>query len=171
MPTLLATDTRFLAHDPGGGHPESPARLATILGELARRPVDGTVLHRPRAATNAEIEAVHSHAYRKKMAALAGVGGRLDPDTAMSPGSYDAAVLAAGAAIGAVEEVWSGRADNAFALVRPPGHHAEAGNAMGFCLFNNIAIAAEAGLRLGARRVMILDWDVHHGNGTQHTFE
>ena len=80
-------------------------------------------------------------------------------------------MLAAGAAVGAVEEVWSGRAQNAFALVRPPGHHAEAARAMGFCLLNNAAIAAEAARRLGAERVMILDWDVHHGNGTQHVFE
>jgi acetoin utilization deacetylase AcuC-like enzyme len=171
MATLIATDTRFLDHQPGGGHPESPARLAAILGELGRRPVEGTVMHRPRPATSAEIEAVHSHAYVQRMAALAGTAIRLDPDTSMSPGSYDAAVLAAGAAVGAVEEVWSGRAENAFALVRPPGHHAERGGAMGFCLFNNIAIAAEAALRLGAQRVMILDWDVHHGNGTQHTFQ
>jgi acetoin utilization deacetylase AcuC-like enzyme len=80
-------------------------------------------------------------------------------------------MLAAGAAVGAVEEVWSGRVQNAFALVRPPGHHAEAQGAMGFCLLNNAAIAAEAARRLGAERVMVLDWDVHHGNGTQHVFE
>ena len=80
-------------------------------------------------------------------------------------------MLAAGAAVGAVEAVWSGRAQNAFALVRPPGHHAEAQGAMGFCLLNNAAIAAEAARRLGAERVMVLDWDVHHGNGTQHVFE
>jgi acetoin utilization deacetylase AcuC-like enzyme len=95
----------------------------------------------------------------------------LDPDTSMSPGSYEAAVLAAGAAVGAVKQVWRGQAENAFAMVRPPGHHAEQAQAMGFCLFNNAAIAAQAARRLGAERVMIVDWDVHHGNGTQHLFE
>ena len=89
----------------------------------------------------------------------------------MSEGSWEAATLAAGAAVGAVEAVWSGRAANAFALVRPPGHHAARGAAMGFCLLNNAAIAAEAARRLGAERVLVLDWDVHHGNGTQHIFE
>ncbi|MFZ5470964.1 MAG: histone deacetylase, partial [Myxococcota bacterium] len=95
---------------------------------------------------------------------------QLDPDTAMSEKSYDTAVLAAGAAVQAVEEVLAGRASNAFALVRPPGHHAETARAMGFCLFNNVAIAAETARRVGAARVLVLDWDVHHGNGTQAAF-
>jgi acetoin utilization deacetylase AcuC-like enzyme len=171
MPTLITTDTQLLAHDPGPGHPEAPARLAAVLDHLARSPIAGTATHHPRPASDAEIEAVHSPAYHRSLRALDGVTARLDPDTATSPGSYAAAVLAAGAAVGAVEEVWGGRADNAFALVRPPGHHAEAEHAMGFCLFNNAAIAGETARRLGARRVMIVDWDVHHGNGTQHTFE
>jgi acetoin utilization deacetylase AcuC-like enzyme len=171
MPTLISTDARMLDHDPGRGHPESPARLGALLDHLARRPVEGTSLEAPRPATDAEIEAVHSPAYHARIRALAGATVQLDPDTSLSPGSYDAALLAAGAAVGAVEAVWSGRADNAFALVRPPGHHAEPARGMGFCLFNNAAIAAEAGRRLGAERVMILDWDVHHGNGTQHAFE
>jgi len=171
MPTSIFTDPRFLEHDPGRGHPESPARLAAILAELAARPLAGTVSRTPRAATDAELEAVHSARYLADIRALAGTTAALDPDTTMSPGSYDAATLAAGAAVGAVEEVWSGRADNAFALVRPPGHHAEAQGAMGFCLLNNAAIAALAARRLGAERVMVLDWDVHHGNGTQHIFQ
>jgi acetoin utilization deacetylase AcuC-like enzyme len=171
MTTSIFTDPRFLDHDPGPRHPESPARLSAILRELAARPVEGTLIRTPRLATDAELEAVHGLPYLHRISALEGVAARLDPDTLMSPGSYIAAVLAAGAAVGAVEEVWSGRAENAFALVRPPGHHAEAAHAMGFCLFNNAAVAAEAARHLGAERVMILDWDVHHGNGTQHIFE
>jgi acetoin utilization deacetylase AcuC-like enzyme len=169
--TLVLTDPRFLRHEAGIGHPESPARLRAILDSLERSPPDGIVWETPPPATPDEIDAVHAPAHREHLAALAGRRVRLDPDTAMSEGSYDAAVLAAGAAVRAVDAVWSGRADNAFALVRPPGHHAEAAQAMGFCLFNNAAIAAEAARRRGARRVLVLDWDVHHGNGTQHIFE
>lgn len=170
MSTLVLTDRRFLEHDPGAGHPESPARLAAVLADLERAPVAGVTIEAPRPATDAEIEAVHAPAYRAQLAALAGRRAALDPDTATSPGSVDAAVRAAGAAVGAVRAVMSGRADNAFALVRPPGHHAEPDRAMGFCLFNNVAIAAEAARRGGAERVLIVDWDVHHGNGTQDMF-
>jgi acetoin utilization deacetylase AcuC-like enzyme len=171
MKTLVLTDRRFLAHSAGVGHPESPARLRAILSDLERAPPEGAVFETPRAATAAEIDAVHAPAHRARLQALAGARARIDTDTAMSEESFDVALLAAGAAVGAVEAVWSGRAESAFALVRPPGHHAEAAQAMGFCLFNNAAIAAEAGRRLGARRVLVLDWDVHHGNGTQHIFE
>jgi acetoin utilization deacetylase AcuC-like enzyme len=171
MSTLILTDQRFLAHEAGIGHPESPARLRAILGDLEREPPGGVVFAEPRAATAAEIDAVHSPDHRALLQSLAGRRTRLDPDTAMSEGSWEAATLAAGAAVGAVEAVWSGRAANAFALVRPPGHHAEVAQAMGFCLLNNAAIAAEAARRLGAARVLVLDWDVHHGNGTQHIFE
>jgi acetoin utilization deacetylase AcuC-like enzyme len=170
MPTLITTDRRFLAHDPGGGHPESPARLQSILDDLERAPVAGTVIEAPRLATLAEIDAVHSPAYRHTLEGLAGRRARLDADTTMSEGSWQAARLAAGAAAGAVDAVWTGRATNAFALVRPPGHHAESARAMGFCLLNNAAIAAEAARRQGAARVLVLDWDVHHGNGTQDIF-
>jgi acetoin utilization deacetylase AcuC-like enzyme len=171
MSTLILTDRRFLAHEAGIGHPESPARLRAILGDLEREPPGGVVFEEPRPATAAEIDAVHSREHRTLLESLAGRRTRLDPDTAMSEGSWEAAALAAGAAVGAVEAVWSGRHANAFALVRPPGHHAEAARAMGFCLLNNAAIAAEAARRLGAERVLVLDWDVHHGNGTQHIFE
>jgi acetoin utilization deacetylase AcuC-like enzyme len=169
-PSLVLTDRRLLEHDAGAGHPESPARLAAILAELERAPVGGVAVEAPRAATDAEIDAVHAPEHRASLAALAGVRARLDEDTAVSEGSWEAARLAAGAAVGSVEAVWSGRAPNAFALVRPPGHHADASRAMGFCLLNNAAIAAEAARRLGARRVLVLDWDVHHGNGTQDIF-
>src|SRR5450432_3865648 len=170
MSTLILTDRRLLGHDAGPGHPESPARLQAILGDLEGAPPDGVVFETPRAATAAEIDAVHAPAHRALLQGLEGKRARLDDDTSVSEGSWEAASLAAGAAVGAVEAVWSGRAENAFALVRPPGHHAEAGRAMGFCLLNNAAIAAEAARRAGARRVLIVDWDVHHGNGTQEIF-
>ncbi|MCP3101193.1 histone deacetylase [Myxococcus sp. K15C18031901] len=169
-PTLLLTDPLFLQHDPGEGHPESPARLQRILGVLARAPVRGTVMASPRPATDAELEAVHTPALVARLKQLSGQRAVIDADTQVSPDSVDAARLAAGASIQAVEAVMAGQARNAFALVRPPGHHAEPDRAMGFCLFNNVAIAAEAGRRLGAERVLVLDWDVHHGNGTQAAF-
>jgi len=169
--TIVITDRRFLDHDPGAGHPESPARLDAIQTDLARTPVAGVTIEAPRAATDAEIDAVHSSEHRETMASLAGRSGSLDPDTAISPGSWDAARLAAGAAVEAALATLSGRARNAFALIRPPGHHAEPDGAMGFCLLNNAAIAAEAARRAGAARVLVVDWDVHHGNGTQHMFD
>ncbi len=171
MSTLVLTDPRFLDHDPGPGHVESPARLDAIMAELGRAPLAGVTIETPRAATDAEIEAVHSPGYRTRLASLEGLYAELDPDTAVSPGSWEAASLAAGAAVGATLAVMGGKADNAFALVRPPGHHARPNRAMGFCLLNNAAIAAEAARRAGAERVLILDWDVHHGNGTQEIFE
>jgi len=171
MSTLVLTDPRFLDHDPGPGHVESPARLDAIMAELGRAPLAGVTIETPRAATDAEIEAVHSPGYRARLASLDGQYAELDPDTAVSPGSWEAATLAAGAAVGAALAVMGGKADNAFALVRPPGHHARPDRAMGFCLLNNAAIAAEAARRAGAERVLILDWDVHHGNGTQEIFE
>ncbi|RYZ34180.1 MAG: histone deacetylase [Myxococcaceae bacterium] len=168
--TLLLTDPLFLQHDPGEDHPESPARLRRILQVLARAPIAGTVMAQPRSATDAELSAVHTPALLASLAKLSGESAEIDGDTFVSPDSVDAARLAAGAAVQAVEAVLAGRARNAFALVRPPGHHAEPDRAMGFCLFNNAAIAAEAGRRLGAQRVLVLDWDVHHGNGTQAAF-
>jgi acetoin utilization deacetylase AcuC-like enzyme len=170
-PTVVYSDPLFLAHDPGPGHPESPARLRAILDDFAGNPVPGVDQHTPRPATDEEILAVHDERYLAALRSYAGRQARLDADTVSSPKSFAAAQLAAGAAVGAVEAVWSGEAQNAFVWARPPGHHAEQAQAMGFCLFNNVAIAAEAARRLGAERVLILDWDVHHGNGTQHFFE
>jgi len=170
MPTLVLTDRKLLAHDPGPEHPESPARLDAILTDLARAPIVGVTLEAPRAATDAEIDAIHDPRYRDYLAKLAGQRVALDEDTPTSAGTWEAARLSAGAAVGAVEAVMSGRAANAFALARPPGHHALSYRAMGFCLLNNVAIAAEAARRAGAQRVAILDWDVHHGNGTQDIF-
>ncbi len=170
MSTLVLTDPKFLDHDPGPDHAESPARLDAIMSELGRAPLDGVVIESPRAATEAEIEVVHKPAYVARLASLAGQYATLDPDTIVSPGSWEAATLGAGAAIGAVEAVMKGSAENAFALVRPPGHHARPGEAMGFCLINNAAVAAEAARRQGAQRVLILAWDGHHRHGTQEIF-
>ncbi len=168
--TLLLTDPLFLRHNPGPEHPERPERLSRILDVLELAPISGTERRTPRLATGEEIAAVHTPRLREYLRGLRGRHADIDQDTMTSPDSYDAAVLAAGAAVQAVEEVWAGRARNAFALVRPPGHHAEPAQSMGFCLFNNVAIAAEAARRQGAERVLILDWDVHHGNGTQAAF-
>jgi len=168
--TLLLTDALFLQHDPGPEHPECPARLERILSLLESQPIPGTERRAPRPATDEELAAVHSPRLLEALKGLRGTSTSLDPDTALSPDSYDAAVLAAGASVQAVQEVMAGRARNAFALVRPPGHHAEPDQAMGFCLLNNAAIAAEAARREGAQRVLVFDWDVHHGNGTQAAF-
>ncbi|MBL8918207.1 MAG: histone deacetylase [Myxococcaceae bacterium] len=170
MTTRLWADSRFLNHVAGPMHPESPGRLRAITGLLEKAPIANTTRESPRPATREELGAVHDATHVDRVLALAGQSAQLDPDTAMSPGSAEAALLAAGAAAQATLEVLEGKAPNAFALVRPPGHHAERAHAMGFCLFNNVAVAAEAARKAGAERVLVLDWDVHHGNGTQHTF-
>ncbi|HEY0133483.1 MAG TPA: histone deacetylase, partial [Nannocystis sp.] len=172
MATLLISEDAMLAHDQGRGHPESPARLQAILARLRGRPVAGTRWQAPQPATRARIARVHTPAYIDFVDEVRGQTIHIDEDVAMAPGSTDASYLAAGAAVDAVTAVMQGAADNAFALVRPPGHHAEVDRAMGFCVFANVAIAAEhARQELGAQRVLIVDWDVHHGNGTQHVFE
>jgi acetoin utilization deacetylase AcuC-like enzyme len=122
-------------------------------------------------AARAALERVHHPAYLDRLESLREAHHQFDLDTRAAPGSIDAAWLAAGAALQAVEAVVDGSANNAFALVRPPGHHAEPDRAMGFCFINNVAAAAARGLELGCRRVLIVDWDVHHGNGTQRIFE
>lgn len=171
MTTLLLCDDSMLAHDQGPQHPESPARLRAIVERLRARPVAGTRWQAPRPATRAEALRVHSPAYVELVERVRGAWARLDEDVTLSAGSVDASYLAAGAVIEAVEAVVGGAASNAFALVRPPGHHAEVGQAMGFCVLANVAIAAEhARQQLGVRRVLVIDWDVHHGNGTQHIF-
>src|SRR5215471_1335046 len=125
----------------------------------------------PRAATHEQLARVHDAEYIQRISETTGQALALDPDTYTSPDSYEVALLAAGAAIDAVERVMSGSHVRALALVRPPGHHAEREHAMGFCLFNNVAVAAAHARTLGASRVAIVDYDVHHGNGTQHVFE
>jgi acetoin utilization deacetylase AcuC-like enzyme len=173
---LLLFDEEMAHHDPGRGHPEKPERLRT-LGRLFEARLNGAKassgfdLRRPSKATRQFVEAIHSSAYLDRLDELRYRSAVLDGDTATSAGSVDAAYLAAGAAIEAVEAVVSRTHRRAFAAVRPPGHHAEHDHAMGFCLLNNIAIAADYACRhKGMSRVLIVDWDVHHGNGTQHAF-
>lgn len=157
------------AHDPGRGHPEAPDRLVAASAALADAP--GLTWRSPSPATRDAVRRVHSDAHVRRIDEHRGERAALDPDTSVSEGSVDAAYLAAGAMIDAVNAVMAGEHDSAFALVRPPGHHAEAQAAMGFCLFNNVAVGAEHALaEHGLERVLIVDWDVHHGNGTQHSF-
>ena len=163
----LISDTLMERHDPGPGHPERPDRLRAVVDRLAR--LKGPTWVTPRAATQRELERVHTPAHVHRVLGTRGHAVRFDADTETSPGSVTAAERAAGAAIEAVDSALAG--ESAFALVRPPGHHAEAARAMGFCLFNNVAVAAAHAVSKGLERVLILDWDVHHGNGTQHIFE
>ena len=170
----FACDDRCLRHDNGPGHPERPERLVAIRDRLERGgTLDRLLAIAPEPAPIEALERVHDPAY---VAALRRVCERapvqLDPDTAVSEGSWEAALLSAGAGLAAVDAVFAGRARSAFVATRPPGHHAERDRAMGFCLFNNIAVAARhAQDRHGAERMAIVDWDVHHGNGTQHIFD
>ncbi|MGV3625992.1 MAG: histone deacetylase [Archangium sp.] len=170
MSTRVVSDPAYLRHVAGPMHPESPGRLRAIHQLLDSTPIRGVERATARPATKSELTRVHDAKHVEHVLSLAGRNAQLDSDTAMSPGSADAAVLAAGAATQLTLEVMNGEVSNGFALVRPPGHHAESDRAMGFCLFNNVAVAAEAALANGAARVLVLDWDVHHGNGTQHHF-
>jgi acetoin utilization deacetylase AcuC-like enzyme len=170
----LFTHQACLAHDPGGGHAECPARLQAVLGALEHPDFTSLLRERAPRATRADLCRAHRGGYVDAILALDRADGdtlALDPDTFVGPGSVAAALHAAGGAMAAVDAVMEGWADTAFAAVRPPGHHAEAGTAMGFCLFNSVAVAAHhARARWGLRRVAVVDFDVHHGNGTQHMF-
>lgn len=167
---LIASD-RFAHHLTPPGHPERVDRhtvMQVVAAEFRQR---GGPVHEPRAATDDEILRVHDRDYVTMIRETAGRAVALDPDTFTSPESYDVARCAAGAVVDAVERVLDGPpGTRGMALVRPPGHHAERGRAMGFCLFNNIAIAAAHARARGLARVAIVDYDVHHGNGTQWTF-
>ena len=173
--TGLVYDSRYLDHDMGVGHPESPNRLRAIMQQLEQSGTAARLARiEPRKAEDEWITQIHTPSYLAMLQTHAPTNGRvsLDPDTSMSPGSLAAAYLAVGGALAAVDAIMSQQVDHVFCAVRPPGHHAEAGRAMGFCLFNNVAIAARyVQKRYGIQRVLIVDWDVHHGNGTQHSFE
>jgi acetoin utilization deacetylase AcuC-like enzyme len=168
---LFCTHEAYLDHLTGGGHPERPARLeAVVAGSRDASVADALVPLPPRAATLEELGRVHPSAHLDAIAATAARGGgRLDPDTVMSSGSWDAALLAAGAGLAAIEALADGQASGAFCAVRPPGHHATPNRAMGFCLLSNVAVAAAALVERG-ERVVIIDYDAHHGNGTQAAF-
>lgn len=168
---VLFFDETMLEHQTGLHHPERPERLEAIHKALQAAEFDRVEWREPSATTPSHVQLVHDPAHVERIEALRGQSGQLDPDTPLSPGSVEAAFLAAGAAIDAVEAVDHDPSTNAFALVRPPGHHAEHNKAMGFCLFNNIAIAAAHAVEhLGYKRVLVVDWDVHHGNGTHYSF-
>ena len=177
MPTFLITHPAFINHDTGPFHPERPDRMRAIdkvlahdiYKDLVRREAplrDDTEMYIARAHTKEHLEHI------RHVAAGRGHGSmHIDADTVVSPGTWEASVRAVGAGLDAVDAVMSGAAANVFCQVRPPGHHAESHKAMGFCLFNNVAIAAHyARAKHGAERVAVVDFDVHHGNGTQEIF-
>jgi len=152
-------------HDPGPGHPEAPGRITAVLGALAALPAVEVITATP--SDSDALLTVHPRAHLELLRAACAEGGRqLDPDTIVSPSSWDAVLGATGAVLAAVERAHGGTA-HAFAAVRPPGHHALADRVMGFCLVSNGVVAARRFQALGRRRVLIVDWDVHHGNGTQ----
>jgi acetoin utilization deacetylase AcuC-like enzyme len=172
--TGVVKDRRYLEHVMDPGHPESPERLREIYQGIEEEEMKGRVLAKvkPRAASREELEMVHSPAYIDLIASTAGKPYvRLDGDTSTCAKSYEAALLAAGGFLELIKVVMQGKLDNGFALVRPPGHHAERDRAMGFCLFNNVAIGAHYALKnFPLQKILIVDWDVHHGNGTQNSF-
>ena len=165
MSVSLFTHPDCLRHDTGPGHPEQPARLAAILAMAGKAP--GVEVVEARAATAESLLTVHPSAHLALLESISSDGGgAVSLDTTMGPASWRAVLGATGAALAALEHAHAGRG-HAFAAVRPPGHHALAARAMGFCLVNNVVVAARAGQAMGRHRVLIVDWDVHHGNGTQ----
>jgi acetoin utilization deacetylase AcuC-like enzyme len=171
MSVILIHTDRFAEHQTPPGHPERPERAEVMDAVAARWRERGVEIVAPRAATREQLARVHDPDYIRRISETALKSQQLDPDTYTSPESYEIALLAAGAAIDGVERVMGGSHRAAVALVRPPGHHAERERAMGFCLFNNVAVAAAHARAQGAAKVAIVDYDVHHGNGTQHIFE
>lgn len=170
--TALVRDRRYLKHFAGRRHPERPERVAVMIEMAERLERAGLLMLIPREASAEELELCHDRAYVAEVERSASMPRcDFDPDTHTSPDSYQTARLAVGGMLTAVDAVMDGEVDNAFAIVRPPGHHALPARAMGFCLFNNVAIAARYLVRRrGLKRVLIVDWDVHHGNGTQEIF-
>ena len=171
----LYTHPACLQHDPGAGHAESPSRLRAVLDALDHDRFAALDRIEAPHATREQLLGAHDAAYVDRILAVAPAAGetvRLDDDTLMSPGSVEAALRAAGATVAAVDAVLGGTSERVFCAVRPPGHHATRDQAMGFCLFNNVAIAAAHALATyKLKRVAIADFDVHHGNGTQAIFE
>lgn len=171
--TGIVKDPIYLEHKPGYLHWESPQRLEVLYEMLAEKDMAGTFeAIQPRKATREEIELIHEHRYYDYVASTAGKPRfSLDSDTQTSELSFEAALFAAGGLLDGVDKIMAGQLTNVIGLVRPPGHHAEAGQGMGFCLFNNVAIAASYAIKhYKLSRILIIDWDLHHGNGTQHSF-
>jgi acetoin utilization deacetylase AcuC-like enzyme len=166
---IVIASPRFSGHTPPPGHPERAERALVFEGVAGRHLARQGRVQEPRPATRPELTRVHATSYVDRVALTRGRPVKLDPDTFASSGSCDVALLAAGAAIQAAEHAVATR-EPAFALVRPPGHHAEVDRAMGFCFFNNVAVAAAAMLARDLERIAIVDIDVHHGNGTQAMF-
>ena len=171
--TIILKEDRYLDHVTQPGHPECSERLRAIYARLKDEDVKDCFEEvQPEQVSIAEISMNHSSEYIETIKATDGRSFvSLDPDTTTSSGSWKASILAAGAVITGIDMIMDGKADNGFALVRPPGHHAEKSRAMGFCLFNNIAIGAKHLLKNHhLKRILIIDWDIHHGNGTQNSF-
>jgi len=170
--TALIADRRYLKHFAGRHHPERPERVAALTEAAESLPRDNLKVYAPRAAAPEELALCHRPEYIHAVERTAAIDHyEFDPDTHTCRDTWMTTSLAAGGVLTAVEAVLDGEADNAFAIVRPPGHHALPGRAMGFCFFNNVAISAQWLLKnRGFNRVLILDWDVHHGNGTQEMF-
>lgn len=169
MKVAYITDDVYLKHDTGAMHPESPQRLRSI--NKAIEPLHQSLIFKsPISVSERILELVHPSEHIEKIKNASAYGQSIDSDTVCSRDSYDAAIMAVGAGVVALDGIRSGEFERAFCAVRPPGHHATPTQAMGFCLFNNIAIAARYAQSIGYEKVMIIDFDVHHGNGTQDTF-
>lgn len=167
---LFLSNPCLLDHG-SSNHPENADRLKTILAKLQESPYKQFVdLSISRLATETELSQVHDPAYVSHVLSLKGKESSLDDETILSPGSVKAALMAAGLSLELVEQILEEKIENGFVLARPPGHHAQPAAGMGYCVFNNIALAARQAISRGIERILILDWDVHHGNGTQEIF-
>ena len=171
MGLIVVSSERFAEHVTPPGHPESPERAEVMDVVAAEWRARGGEVVAPRSASREQLARVHSPEHLRRMAETIGVAVALDPDTYTSPETYEIALLSAGASVEGVERVMGNPGTRALVLSRPPGHHAERDRAMGFCFFNNVAVAAAHARTLGAERIAIVDFDVHHGNGTQNIFE